>query len=488
MRRINAASPELILLIAVTVVGATLRLATLGTQSYWADEANTVHELHLSLGGMLHAVTVQETTPPLYFVIAWLWAKLFGTGEVGLRALSALLGIGLIPLGYLCARELVSRWAGVVTATLVAVAPFTIYYAQEARSYALFAVLSAASFLLWARALDSPTNRRLAGWAAVSALAVLTHFFAGFLIAPEALVLLLRSRRRAVAIACLPIALAQAAVLPLAIGDTSHPLGWIDAFPRAVRIEQIPVQFGLGSLYQSSIVTHGLLGAGVLAVIVAALVLARGSSRERHGGAVAAAIAAAVVLVPIALAGLGRDYVVARNLTPAWIPLAVLLGAACTVPRARIAGGALVVVLVGGSLLAGVRIAANPRYQRPDWRGVAQALGSAGGPRAIVTYDGNFAAEPLAIYLPGIPWTKPAPAPVRVAEIDVVGSPWQAPPQPLPAGTSLLATRRVSGFLVERYRLAASLPLTPAAIAQRAGTLLVPAPPTPTVLIQRPSA
>ena len=41
---------------------------------------------------MLHSVRVDETTPPLYFVVAWLWAKLFGAGEIGLRSLSAALG------------------------------------------------------------------------------------------------------------------------------------------------------------------------------------------------------------------------------------------------------------------------------------------------------------------------------------------------------------------------------------------------------------
>ena len=49
-----------------------------------------------------------ETTPPLYFVLIWLWAKVFGTGEVALRAISTLAGIALVPIAYMSARELVS--------------------------------------------------------------------------------------------------------------------------------------------------------------------------------------------------------------------------------------------------------------------------------------------------------------------------------------------------------------------------------------------
>src|SRR5947209_9762670 len=132
-------SPELWAVAIVTVAGAILRFSTLSAQSYWVDEATTVHELHLSFGALLHAVRVNETTPPLYFVLAWFWAKLFGTGEAGLRSLSALLGTGLIPLTYLCGRQLISKWAGVAAAAFAALSPFMIWYSQEARSYMLFA-------------------------------------------------------------------------------------------------------------------------------------------------------------------------------------------------------------------------------------------------------------------------------------------------------------------------------------------------------------
>lgn len=489
LRRIETASPETILLVVVTIVGATVRLVTLGTQSYWADEAATVHEIRLSLGAMLHAIRIEETTPPLYFVVAWLWAKIFGTGETGLRLLSALLGTALIPVAYLCARELVSRWAGVVAAALVAVCPFTIYYSQEARSYALFAVFCAASFLLWIRCLDAPGNRRLAWWAVWSSLAILTHFFAGFLVAPEAATLLLRRvRLRSVILACLPIVAAQAAVLPWAAADTSHPLSWISAFPLSLRIQQIPVQFGLGALYQSAVVRSGLIGAAILAAVVTVLLIFGGSSRERRAGAIAAGIAACVILVPILLAALGRDYVVPRNLTPAWIPLAVLLAAACAVPRARASGAMLAIVILGGFLFADVRIGENPQYQRPDWRGVARALGSSTGTRAIVTFAGNFGAEPLAIYLRGVPWLSRSQNPVGVSEIDVVGNDWQLPAARLPPGMTLLASHRVDGFLVWRYVLARPRALTPAAIGALSPSLLTSPSTNPTVLLQHSSA
>ncbi len=485
--RVDRIPPEVWILAAVTATGAILRFATVASQSYWADEATTVHEMRLSFGALLHAVRVDETTPPLYFVLAWLWAKLFGTGEAGLRSLSALLGTGVIPLSYLCGRELVSRSAGLVAAAFAAVNPFMIWYSQEARSYMLFAALCGLSFLFFVRARREPSTPNVAWWAVFSALAVATHFFAGFLVAPEAIWLLIRARNRATTLACAAVAVAQAALVPLAVGDTSHPLGWIEQFPLAIRIEQVPVDFGLSTLYQSSLVTQGLRGAGVLAALVVALLVLGGEREPRRGAAVAATIAAVVVLVPLVLAELGRDYYVARNLMPAWIPLAVVIGAACTARRTLPVGAALAALLLAAFVYAGIRIDGDPHYRRPDWRGVAHALGPAREPRAIIADDGGFASQPLAVYLDGIPWALSTAAPITVGEVDVVGSVWQTLARPLPTGTKLIGTKIVDDFLVDRFSVDPAWRLTPAAIGLRTGALLGPAPPAPSVLFQRPS-
>jgi mannosyltransferase len=484
--RAEMMASELWILAALIAIGATLRFGTLATQSFWLDEATTAHEMGLSFGALLHQVHVNETTPPLYFIVAWLWTKVFGAGEVGLRSLSALLGTLAIPIAYLCGRELVSRAAGLVAAALATVSPFMVWYSQEARSYMLFTVLCGISFLFFAKSLREPTRRNLVWWGVASSAAVLTHFFAGFLVAPEGLWLIVRFRSRATVVAAAVVAAVQLAILPLAVGDTSHPLQWIKAFPLSIRVKQIPVDLGLGTLYQSSIVTDGLLGAGVLAVIVAALLYFGGDREQRRGAAIAAALAAVVLVAPVALTAFGNDYVVPRNFAPAWIPLAVVLGAACTVPRARAAGGALAAVLLVSFIYANVRIGNDPQYQRPDWRDVAAALGQPTGPRAIVAYDSGFASQPLAIYLHGIPWNpQPQATPVRVGEVDVVGSVYQQSPGALPAGFKLLSTSTVKGgFRVDRFTVSPARQLTPAAIAAHAPSLLGPAPPGPAVLIQ----
>ncbi len=75
-----------------TAVAALLRFLTSGTQSYWYDEAITVELVQRPFHAMLGALPTSESTPPLYYVLAWIWSRMFGTGETGLRSLSAVLG------------------------------------------------------------------------------------------------------------------------------------------------------------------------------------------------------------------------------------------------------------------------------------------------------------------------------------------------------------------------------------------------------------
>ena len=113
----------------------------------------------------------------------------------------------------------------------------------------------------------------------------------------------------------------------------------------------------------------------------------------------------------------------------------------------------LAVIVLASFVYAQVKVNDSPQYQRPDWRGVATALGAASGARAIVAYDGSLATDPLATYLPRVPWTEPSNGAVTVGELDVVGYRWQTVGRPLPAGARLISTKTVDDFVVDRFAL-----------------------------------
>jgi mannosyltransferase len=203
-------------LAGLTVLAAALRFPTLHVQSYWFDEAVTVGLVKSSFGHMMSSIGGSESTPPLYYALAWVWSHVLGTSEFGLRSLSALAGTALIPVAYATGAELASRRAGLVIAALAAVNPLLIWYSQEARSYALVLLLASVSFLLFARMQSAPRVRTLVALTVVSALALATHYFAGFMILPEAVWLLLRwPDRRQPALATAALVAVIGALLPL---------------------------------------------------------------------------------------------------------------------------------------------------------------------------------------------------------------------------------------------------------------------------------
>src|SRR6188472_628806 len=179
--------------LALTLLGAVLRFPTLDRQSFWLDELVTASLLDRGLGDVVREIPRTEATPYLYYVVAWLWNSVFGLGEVGLPSLSALAGTATIPVAYGAGVVLVSRRAGIVAAALVATSPFLVWYSQEARSYALLTLLGAGTVLAFALSLRGG-RWSLAAWAVLSALAVATHYYAVFLVAAEALWLLVRFR------------------------------------------------------------------------------------------------------------------------------------------------------------------------------------------------------------------------------------------------------------------------------------------------------
>ncbi len=127
-----------LLLIAILVVAAALRLPTLGAQSLWRDEAATWWQ---ASGGFADVFTrtASDNYPPLYNLLSWASLQVFGDAEWALRLPAALLGLLNIWLLYLLGARLGGRTAGLFAAGFLALSGFHVWYSQEARMYTLLA-------------------------------------------------------------------------------------------------------------------------------------------------------------------------------------------------------------------------------------------------------------------------------------------------------------------------------------------------------------
>jgi 4-amino-4-deoxy-L-arabinose transferase-like glycosyltransferase len=422
---------------------AVLRFASLGVQSYHHDEVITaMRVLPGGLSHLFHEVRVSESNPPLYYLLAWGWAKAFGLSEVGLRSLSALLGVAVVPVAYLIGRELSSRRTGLVLAAFVAFNPMLIWYSQEARSYALLIFFGALSLYFFLRALDRGEERHLWLWALSSALALGSHYFAFFMVAIEAAWLLLARRDRLRAL-LLPLALvgfAGGALLPLALAQANAThIGWIENSPLGSRYLEAGAGFLIGE-------TGRVIAEPTLTALL--LVAFHADRRERRGAAISLTLGLGFAGLVTLAALLGKDYVVGRNLLPALLPLAAAAAIGCSLVSLRRLGAVIALALCAYWLAFDVYVTQTPNLQRPDFRALSQAIGPPKVPRAVVSW--KLAADPVRWYLGG-----QAPrmygGSERVAEVDVVSKPHVVRPVNLPPSFREVQRLRLDRLTLTRY-------------------------------------
>ncbi len=482
--------PEWWPLAALIALAALLRFATLDLQSFWYDEAFTpAHVLHPSLSATLRSVVHTENSPPLWYLLAWADSRVLGTGEIALRLPSALAGLATVPVAWAIGRELAGRRTALACAALVAVNPLLVWYSQEARVYALFVLTAALAMLCFLRAEREPTRGRMALFALTGALALLSHYFAVFLLIPMVLWLAFAPgpRRAATRRAALPaiaaLTVVGLALLPLISAQGGHGTQWIGEWALSARLQAIPQYYltgysgePLGRGIELLVALPILVGVGVgLWCMLAAPAGAAPKQAEDgedgldgdegdevargpRGALIALSVAAVGVLAPILFVAFGADYLAPRNLVAAMIPVTALIAVLLASPRSRERSSSAAGVLLASCLVLtflaflaiSLDVDRSPRLQRGNWRGVAAALRGGGRARAITTVE--LGSAPLEYYMPGLHNLPPGRS-VLVSEIDETGySPLRAsagePPAP---GFQLRARLNIDGLIVYRF-------------------------------------
>ncbi|MEX2221173.1 MAG: glycosyltransferase family 39 protein [Candidatus Rokuibacteriota bacterium] len=130
---------------------------------------------------VVRAVRLSDTSPPLYYVLLDGWTRWAGVSDSALRLFSVLWALASMPVLWLIARRVGGEAAALPAVVLFAVCPLGLYYSAEGRMYSLvlFLVVSMVALTL-ALGTGDATPWRVGAWSAVSAAALLTHYFCGF--------------------------------------------------------------------------------------------------------------------------------------------------------------------------------------------------------------------------------------------------------------------------------------------------------------------
>jgi mannosyltransferase len=433
------------------LLAAGLRFYRLAGQSFWSDEGNSVALARASLAEIA-ARTALDIHPPLYYWLLHGWMQLFGDSEVAVRSLSAAAGVLLVALIYRLGARLFDTWGGLLAAFIAALSPFQIYYAQEARMYALLALLGAIVVWVtvelvthWASDEDHERRKLLAmhsapaatyasAYIVAAALGLYTHYaFPVILLATNAAVLIyLWRKRRDIQVGRLLVGWLVLQLVPLLVYLPWLPIAWrqLTTWP-APSVSRVDNAFlsvwrtlVLGPLAGES--TNGwLLGFGLLGLL-GSLHFARKTIWP------VAVLFLLYLALPIGLTLVLFKPAYLKFLLIASPALCLLLAAGLTGDDSRSG------VAWGGGLVAGlVAIAAwgplsayytDPSVARTDYRGMARYLEAVAGPHDAIILNAAGQQEVFGYYYRGdatvypLPRLRPLDPEATVAKLQTIVS------------------------------------------------------------------
>lgn len=168
---------------ALLLLAALLMLHKIGVWSVWHDESFTTLLISYDYSELLRRAKL-DVHPPLYYLVLKPYAEVFGSTETALRSFSVITMLGTYGFMYAILRKVFDKTVAGWGLFFLAIAPFTLRYAQEARMYGLAALgIAAATYCL---VLQIHAKRQKwwlwAVYAASVLIAVYSHYYAFFVL------------------------------------------------------------------------------------------------------------------------------------------------------------------------------------------------------------------------------------------------------------------------------------------------------------------
>ena len=396
--------------VVLTAIALLLRGLIIG-QTTWGDELFLYEIVHdRSLGEAMQTVRDTESTPALYFVVAWLFAQVGGDDFLMIRIPALLFSVATVPVIYALGVRTVGRTPALIAAALFAIAPFDLFYGTEGRAYAavaFFAALSTLGLVMLVRGGGR-------GWIAVLAVAVAgaaySHYLAIFVLLAQFFfaLLLFAGRWREVLVAHAGAALLYVPWIPAALeqlrSNTSErlsPLADVGEGAAAV------VKLWFGHPFTGLATIPGDAAMAVIALgLVAAAVFAVAAAAERGFGMsrTTALLLVLMAATPVAAAAyeLTDSSVFGPRYLSASVPAgALVIGALLMASRRPVVGVACTALVIGGVAVGTGKMLRN-EGARPDYRAAAQDIDRIARPGEPVLELTIFAGPPsrnLAYFL-----------------------------------------------------------------------------------------
>jgi mannosyltransferase len=190
----SAGWPQRLTLLVLLGAAILVRFRCLTFKPFWFDECFSVEAARIGWRNFLRLLWWREANMSLYYLFLRVWLH-FGQSPSFIRSLSAVISAATLPAIYWVAKQLFDGRVALIATALLAVNAYSVRFAQEARSYALFmllATLSSGILIAWLRevppdlrsqsATSNSQTRLLRWYILTSVLAVYAHLYAILLI------------------------------------------------------------------------------------------------------------------------------------------------------------------------------------------------------------------------------------------------------------------------------------------------------------------
>jgi|GEM_PF-5994855 len=121
---------------------------------------------------------LDNSWPPLFFLMISLWDFIVGGSYYADRILALLIGVIGVSLTYRLGSELIDKKTGIIASVLLGTAVFFTFYMHEIRGYTLYATIPAINALLYWRLLKNPDSGKATAWGFFFSIAAMlyTHY------------------------------------------------------------------------------------------------------------------------------------------------------------------------------------------------------------------------------------------------------------------------------------------------------------------------
>lgn len=400
-----------------------LRLITLG-QSLWLDEAiNVVAAKNLDFFSFVSKYPIGDYHPPGYFTILWIWAHIFGFGEMVVRMPSVLFGLGTVSITYLLGKELFDKKVAQLSALFLAVAPLHVYYSQEARMYSLSAFAATLSFYFLVKWVKGGVWVKWGYLASV--VLILYSDYVTYLVLPAQMFFLIFNKDKFVRGVrgvwevwgvSLLFLLPWLSVLPLQIIEGMKGSADLPEWKKVAGGANIKdlilvwVKMLIGRIsFENKFIYGGVIGFLSILWILGGIGGVWGIGGVGGVGGVRGIreklkyqyqILLIWVIVPLSLAwGISFFIPILSYFRILYIlPAFYLFLAASLVKLPKIFFRSITFILILSSLIFLSIYYTNPKFQREDWRGAVNFLNTVSGKESVVLFENNIIPSPFVYY------------------------------------------------------------------------------------------